>query len=94
MKMRVPKVRWDTEYEEADCDELMAGSDDFAIWLDRNGWQIVMKPECFDEDHAENCKWRMYAPSDACPEWAIEIEPTRARRKITYEPYPDIRLKH
>lgn len=81
------KVRWDTEHEEDDVARLWkAVGDDFAIALDRNGWAIVMKPECREEG-SEACKWRMLAPSDACPAWAIE-DVTGERRQIAYKPYP------
>jgi hypothetical protein len=31
-------VRWDTEHEESDVNRLIKAFDDFAIYLDRNGW--------------------------------------------------------
>ena len=65
------KVRWNTVHEQGDIDELFeAVGDDFAIALDRNGWQITMKPECRMEDRPEECKWPMQEPTDACPKWA------------------------
>ena len=43
--MSTHRVRWDTAHEEADIKKLFeAVGDDFAIALDRAGWQIVMKP--------------------------------------------------
>ena len=40
-------VCWDTEHEEKDVYRLLdAYADDFAIYLDRNGWEIRMKPAC------------------------------------------------
>jgi hypothetical protein len=76
--MRVPKVRWDTEYEEADCDELMAGSDDFAIWLDRKGWEIRMKDGCRSETATKlgtvDNLWHMQKPNTATPAWAFHDE--------------------
>ena len=40
-------VRWDTEHEPTDVTRLReAYADDFAIFLDRNGWEIRVKPAC------------------------------------------------
>ena len=40
-------VRWDTEHEDEDVSRLLeAYADDSAIYLDRNGWEIRMKPAC------------------------------------------------
>jgi hypothetical protein len=40
-KIRTP-VRWDTEHEQEDVNRLLeAYADDFAIYLDRNGWEVV-----------------------------------------------------
>ena len=94
------KVRWGTDYEDSDCDELMRSSDDFAIWLDRNGWQIVMKAECVCESNPEESKWMMHELTDACPEWALDpwtqeaTPPGVKRRRVGYEPYPEKTLKH
>ena len=53
-------VRWDTEHEEADTFRLLdAVGDDFAIYLDRNGWQITMKPRCKCENAGEEALWPM-----------------------------------
>ncbi|MFZ1217303.1 MAG: hypothetical protein WAO13_28590, partial [Pseudolabrys sp.] len=91
-KMRVPKVRWDTEYEEADCDELMAGSDDFAIWLDRNGWEIRMKDGCRSETATKlgtvDNLWHMQKPNTATPAWAFHDEDGTPQRQVEYKPYP------
>jgi predicted Zn-ribbon and HTH transcriptional regulator len=83
-------VRWDTEFEDDDIKKLLAEvGDDFAFALDRNGWMIVMKPECCDEPRLEEQKWPMNAPSDACPIWATEIAVnTNERRQIEFKPYP------
>jgi hypothetical protein len=49
-------VRWGTEHEEADISRLVkAVCDDFAIALDRNGWQITMKRPCEPDWEKRDC---------------------------------------
>jgi hypothetical protein len=97
-------VRWDTEHEEADVNRLMkAVSDDVAIYLDRNGWHITMKPACRDGDKEEDitmkpaCRdgdkeedlWPMKQKTTATPMWATDMyADDRSERKIRYRPYP------
>jgi hypothetical protein len=81
-------VRWDTEHEEADSKRLIeAVGDDFAIYLDRNGWQITMK---VTSDHAvEEELWLMNHKTTAMPLWATDIcADDRPERKIRYRPFP------
>ena len=82
-------VRWDTEHEEADVNRLMkAVSDDVAIYLDRNGWHITMKPACRDGDKEEDL-WPMKQKTTATPMWATDMyADDRSERKIRYRPYP------
>ena len=82
-------VRWDTEHEEADINRLMkAVSDDVAIYLDRNGWHITMKPACRDGDKEEDL-WPMKQKTTATPMWATDMyADDRPERKIRYRPYP------
>ena len=82
-------VRWDTEHEEADVNRLMkAVSDDVAIYLDRNGWHITMKPACRGGDKEEDL-WPMKQKTTATPMWATDTyADDRPERKIRYRPYP------
>ena len=82
-------VRWDTEHEEADVSRLMkAVSDDVAIYLDRNGWHITMKPACRGGDKEEDL-WPMKQKTTATPMWATDMyADDRPERKIRYRPYP------
>ena len=82
-------VRWDTEHEEADVNRLMkAVSDDVAIYLDRNGWHITMKPACRDGDKEEDL-WPMKQKTTATPMWATDMyADDRPERKIRYQPCP------
>ena len=82
-------VRWDTEHEEADVNRLMkAVSDDVAIYLDRNGWHITMKPACRDGDKEEDL-WPMKQKTTATPMWATDTyADDRPERKIRYQPCP------
>ena len=82
-------VRWDTEHEEADINRLMkAVSDDVAIYLDRNGWHITMKPACRDGDKEEDL-WPMKQKTTATPMWATDMyADDRPERKIRYQPCP------
>ena len=84
-------VRWDTEHEEADCDRLMRlVGDDVAIFLDRNGWEIRMKPACHPRTiDTVDGMWRMNRPSTATPAWASHHEDGTPQRPIGYKPYPD-----
>jgi hypothetical protein len=65
-------VRWNTEHEEADVDRLInAVGDDFAIYLDRNGWQITMKSAC--DLGCEEGFWPMNRKTTAKPLWATDM---------------------
>jgi len=87
--MSTHRVRWDTAHEEADIKKLFeAVGDDFAIALDRAGWQIVMKPYCRHEFDCEENLWAMYQESTAAPDWATEINAVGPVRQIAYRPFP------
>ena len=88
-------VRWDTEHEDKDVKRLLeAYADDFAIYLDRNGWEIRMKPACRPEYHddpeqAWEALWPMYRETTATPLWATDgFGVWGPERKIAYKPYP------
>jgi hypothetical protein len=82
------RVRWNTEFEEDDIQRLLAEhGDDFAIALDRNGWQIVTKPQCRGGGGEDS--WQMNEPTDACPVWA-KAPAGEPKVKIRYEPYPEL----
>jgi hypothetical protein len=83
-------VRWDTEYEDADLDRLInAVGDDFAIYLDRYGWQITLKSACKPKISREEELWPMNQKTTATPVWATDMY-ARSRRegKIAYQPCP------
>jgi hypothetical protein len=89
-------VRWDTEHEREDVTRLLeAYADDFAIYLDRNGWEIRMKRPCRpgpeeNDPHAWEALWPMYRQTTATPLWATDkFGVWGPKRKIAYEPYPD-----
>jgi hypothetical protein len=87
-------VRWDTEHEEADVSRLIkAVGDDFAIYLDRNGWEIRMKPPCRPDDYDDpetgwEWLWPMSRKTTATPLWASDDCAENPERKIAYQPYP------
>ena len=91
MKEKPLAVRWDTEHEADDINRLLkVVGDDFAMALDRNGWEIRMKDACRDNTRlgtVENL-WRMEKPSTATPAWAFHDEDGTPLRKIKYTPYP------
>jgi hypothetical protein len=83
-------VRWDTEHEEEDVSRLIwAVGDDFAIYLDRNGWQITLKSACKPKvSHAGNL-WPMNQETTATPVWATDMYARSKREgKIAYRPCP------
>jgi len=80
-------VRWDTEHEEEDLSRLMgAVSDDFAIYLDRIGWQITLKSAY--KPRKEDL-WPMHQKTTATPVWATDMR-ARSQREgtIAYKPCP------
>jgi hypothetical protein len=82
-------VRWDTEHEEADVGRLFrVVGDDFAIALDRNGWEIRMKRACHPGPTGTvDGKWYMRWRSAATPAWAFDdVGPPE--RDIDCKPYP------
>jgi hypothetical protein len=82
-------VRWDTEHEREDVTRLLeAYADDFAIYLDRNGWEIRMKRVCRPGPEE---LWPMYRQTTATPLWATDklFGVWGPKRKIAYEPFPD-----
>jgi hypothetical protein len=85
-------VRWNTEHEEEDLSRLrVAVGDDLAIYLDRNGWQITMKPACApggDLESEEEFLWPMIHKTTATPLWASDRWSDGPERKIEYLPYP------
>lgn len=85
-------VRWDTEHEDADLHRLWkVVGDDFAISLDRNGWEIRMKDGCRSDTATKlgtvDNLWRMQKPSRQTPAWAFHDEGT-PQRQVEYKPYP------
>jgi hypothetical protein len=86
-------VRWDTEHEEADTRRLReAVGDDFAVYLDRNGWQITMKSvRAFGGEEGlrveEEELWPMIRKTTATPLWASDRWSGGPERKIKYRPY-------
>jgi hypothetical protein len=82
-------VRWDTEHEEADVWRLFrVVGDDFAIALDRNGWEIKMKRVCHPgPDSGDDGKWKMDKSSAATPAWAWD-EGGPPERNIDCKPFP------
>jgi hypothetical protein len=87
-------VRWNTEHEEADVSRLIKPvRDDFAIYLDRNGWEIRMKPACRPDEYDDpeigwEWLWPMDRKTDATPLWASDHCAEGPERKIAYQPYP------
>jgi hypothetical protein len=86
-------VRWDTEHEDDDINRLWkAVGDDFAISLDRNGWEIRMKDGCRSGTATKlgtvDNLWYMQKPSTATPAWAIHDEDGTPQRQVEYKPYP------
>jgi hypothetical protein len=82
-------VRWNTEHEEEDLERLrVAVGDDFAIYLDRNGWQITIKggEEGLEVDQDEF--WPMIRKTTATPLWASDRWSDGPERKIKYRPHP------
>jgi hypothetical protein len=75
-------VRWSTEHEEADLSRLHVVRDDFAILLDRSGWQITPKP-AFGKR-----LWPMLQKTTATPLWASDRRSHGPKRKIKYLPHP------
>ena len=88
-------VRWDTEHEQADVSRLLNPvKDDFAIYLDRNGWEIRMKPACRDEYYDDPeigwaDLWPMKGKTTATPIWATDNWAEGPERKIAYQPFPE-----
>ena len=65
--------------------------DDFAIYLDRNGWEIRLKPPCrpYDyDDETGEWLWPMNRKTTATPLWASDDCAEGPERKIAYQPYP------
>ena len=85
-------VRWDTEHEDADLHRLWkVVGDDFAISLDRNGWEIRMKDGCRSEQRRSWAQWTIFG---ACRSQvgkrqlgAFHDEGT-PQRQVEYKPYP------
>jgi hypothetical protein len=92
-------VRWDTEHEDKDVKRLLeAYAHDFAIYLDRNGWEIRMKPACRpepdeydDPEQGWEYLWPMYRQTTATPLWATDEcgDMWGPKRTIAYKPNPD-----
>jgi len=89
-------VRWDTEHEDKDVKRLLeAYADDFAIYLDRNGWEIRMKPACRPDEYNDpeqgwEYLWPMHRQTTATPLWATADcgGVWGPERKIACKPYP------
>ena len=83
-------VRWDTEHEEEDLSRMIgAVGDDFAIYLDRYGWQITLKSACKPKVSSAEDLWPMNQKTTATPVWATDKHCCSQREeKIAYQPCP------
>jgi hypothetical protein len=83
-------VRWDTEHEEEDLSRMIgAVGDDFAIYLDRYGWQITLKSACKPKISCPEDLWPMNQKTTATPVWATDKHCCSQREeKIAYQPCP------
>jgi hypothetical protein len=77
------------EHEDDDVDRLCkAVGDDFAIALDRNGWEIRMKDGCRPRTlgTVDNL-WRINRPSTATQAWAFHDEDGNPLHEVEYRPF-------
>jgi hypothetical protein len=76
--MGVRRVRWDTEYEDDDINEITNGrtAEDFARALDKLGWMIVVKPEFADGSG----RWPLDPKYGPVPTWADDMSTCNNKR--------------